>query len=233
MRYTAVFIILMLLSIVNSPYQDKNFSPIIYGFEKSGIKLEKYNISGQVSFKAEDSSIADTANKILKTIKLYIDNSQMVMDNTTDGIIYFGKYSDGHITVTLRFYEESDECAAIIDVEQKSDLSSCVELRNMIEASLENLGEKPEIKLCITGYKEGKDDSRNVRLENIIKSTGADCVEQIQDNNLTSISGYSSKIEDSILCDGRKINVNTASRYDSYNDKTVFLVASPLIDIEY
>lgn len=58
-------------------------------------------------------------------------------------------------------------------------------------------------------------------------------VEGMEDENIISVSAYSSKLKEYIKLGSEKINLNVAIRYSSFDDKTYIWVATPIIAIEY
>jgi len=58
-------------------------------------------------------------------------------------------------------------------------------------------------------------------------------VEGITEENLISISAYSPRVKSSILVNEKRVNINLAMRYNSYEDKTYIWLATPVITTEY
>ncbi len=94
---------------------------------------------------------------------------------------------------------------------------------------------KPKSNSCITGCFEGKlgYEKLNEISRKILKVAGAKKVNGISDNNLISVSAYSPLIGNTLKIDGKKVNMNLAIRYNSYENKTYIWLASPVITIEY
>ncbi|NLD46497.1 MAG: YwmB family TATA-box binding protein [Clostridiaceae bacterium] len=94
---------------------------------------------------------------------------------------------------------------------------------------------KPKINSCITGFFDGRlgYEALNVISRQILKNASARKVNGISDNNLISVSAYSPFIDDNLKVDGKKVNMNLAIRYNSYEDRTYIWLASPVIAVEY
>lgn len=94
---------------------------------------------------------------------------------------------------------------------------------------------KPRISSCITGFFEGKlgYEALNIISRQILKKASARKVNGVSDNNLISVSAHSPFIDDSLMVDGKKVNMNLAIRYNSYEDRTYIWLASPVITVEY
>ena len=67
----------------------------------------------------------------------------------------------------------------------------------------------------------------------ILTETGAKRIEGIKDRNYISVSAYSPYIQEFIQVRGKRVNLNLAARYNSYEDKTYIWLATPVITTEY
>lgn len=94
---------------------------------------------------------------------------------------------------------------------------------------------KPEFNFCIVGNFNGQLDylSLNDICLKLLEKANARSVEGIRDGNMISVSAYSPIIKESISANGRKVNLNLAIRYNSYEDKTYIWLATPVITREY
>ena len=100
---------------------------------------------------------------------------------------------------------------------------------------LDKYGIRSGINMCITGYYEGERGERELNkvIKKVLCSMDAKGISSIWDSGLTSICAYSPAIDNTLLLDGKKINMNLATRYNSYENKTYIWVAIPVIMIEY
>ncbi|HHV30159.1 YwmB family TATA-box binding protein [Acetivibrio mesophilus] len=92
-----------------------------------------------------------------------------------------------------------------------------------------------ELNICITGYFDGKMDYEdlNKMSKKILKSAGAKKVNGIAEKNLISVSAFAPGIDNSIMVNGERVNMNIAIRYNSYENKTYIWLATPVITVEY
>lgn len=100
---------------------------------------------------------------------------------------------------------------------------------------LRSYGVEPEVNISITGcIKEHLSESEVEQLcSRVFKSISADKVEGISDDGLISVSAFSPSIREAIRFNGKRVNVNLASRYNSYEGKTYIWLATPVIMTEY
>lgn len=93
----------------------------------------------------------------------------------------------------------------------------------------------PEINISITGCLDGKLGKEELDLiyKKAFETIDAARVEGIDEGGLTSISAFSPSIRDSVRVNGKRININMAARYNSYEGKTYIWLATPVITTEY
>lgn len=93
----------------------------------------------------------------------------------------------------------------------------------------------PAVNISITGSLDGKLEEGDLdRLyKKVFKTIGADEVEGIDEAGLISVSAFSPSIRDSVRVNGKRININMAARYNSYEGKTYIWLATPVITTEY
>lgn len=94
---------------------------------------------------------------------------------------------------------------------------------------------EPEVSISITGSLEGQLLEKEVEklCGRVFDSISADKVEGINDDGLISISAFSPSIKEAVRVNGRRVNVNLASRYNSFEGKTYIWLATPVIMTEY
>lgn len=99
----------------------------------------------------------------------------------------------------------------------------------------EELGAKPEVNLSITGSMEGKLTEGEIEglCGKALDSIHADIIEGTKSNELVSITAFSPSIKSAVLVNGKRVNVNIAARYNSYEGKTYIWLATPVIVTEY
>lgn len=104
-----------------------------------------------------------------------------------------------------------------------------------ITNALKHYDVEPEVNISITGCLKGNLPEKEVEelCNRVFDSINADKVEGINEDGLISVSAFSPSISDTIRVNGRRVNVNLASRYNSYEGKTYIWLATPVITTEY
>ncbi len=127
---------------------------------------------------------------------------------------------DGWMTVSL------------VNTSQRQKLE---EAAAKLETEVKKYCKSTSVNICVTGSMEGTLDGREVDsiCGRILESAGASKVEGLKDEGLVSISAFSPSIGSNVKVDGKRINLNVAVRYNSYEGKTYIWLASPVITTEY
>lgn len=116
---------------------------------------------------------------------------------------------------------------------QKTQLT---DIRKQVELLFKKRGIKaPQVNSCITGNFDGKMENSKLNevCVRVFKDAKAKKVEGLVEEKLISVSGYSPAIGNSILVNGKEVNMNLAIRYNSYEKKTYIWLATPVITTEY
>ena len=128
--------------------------------------------------------------------------------------------------------EYKDVMISLTDTSQRPEIASSAAA---LAEAIKSYGMDPEVNICITGSLEGNlnENELEVVCEKIFKSAGADKVEGMQENGMISVSTFSPAIGEAIRVNGRKVNLNVAVRYNSYEGRTYIWLATPVITTEY
>ena len=152
------------------------------------------------------------------------------MNGTTEDnrIISISVQSNGQNSYTT-------ERTIYINVSQDIAYSGLEKIRGDVLFIFEKHHIKPKVNSCITGYYSGflSLSQLNEACRNALNGVGAVEVEGINERNMISVAAYSPYIKDYIRVNGKKVNINVALRYNSYEDKTYIWLATPVITTEY
>lgn len=88
---------------------------------------------------------------------------------------------------------------------------------------------------CIIGTYNGRleEDEMGKKTRIALNAVKAKTIEGIATEEMSSISAFSSQLEGYVLSNDKKVNLQVALRYSSYDDKTYIWIGTPLIPIEY
>lgn len=104
-----------------------------------------------------------------------------------------------------------------------------------IQDSLDKYGIEYDTNISLTGSVDGRleEDELKELYIRAFKTIGADRVEGINDNGLVSVSAFSPSISEAVRVNGKRVNINMAARYNSYEGRTYIWLATPVITTEY
>ncbi|MDD3839538.1 MAG: YwmB family TATA-box binding protein [Clostridia bacterium] len=132
-------------------------------------------------------------------------------------------------------HESDSETYMLVDVVQNNSYNYIIDIENKILDLYQAFDIQPESTACIIGALQAKADDEQIdqiyrKVFNNLKIENVDAVES---GGAFSVTGYTPLIEDSIVLGDHKVNINMACRYNSFEDKTYILLATPLICVEY
>ncbi len=121
---------------------------------------------------------------------------------------------------------------SLVDTSPRPELSKSIE---GIEYALEYYNVAHEANISITGSLNGQMEEREIEkvYKRVFESIKADKVEGMNGDGLISVSAFSPAIKEAISVNGKRVNVNMASRYNSYEERTYIWLATPVITTEY
>ncbi|VBB08908.1 Hypothetical protein LUCI_4191 [Lucifera butyrica] len=128
------------------------------------------------------------------------------------------------------------ELYLVVNIDSTPDSSHNFSLwRKKIITIIEQEGGVAHISTCLVGWLDGKleKDEMRKRLQQAFNAADATMLDQMEYENLVSSSGYAPSIADSLQAGSKKINLNLAMRYSSYDNRTYAIVGSPIITREY
>lgn len=130
---------------------------------------------------------------------------------------------------------DKDRCYVTLYIVNSSATTILPAIKSRITNLLHQYGVKTGINTCFTGRYPGRlnNNEMNEICAGIFKRTEARKIDGIRENNLISVSAYSKTMGESVVVDGKRVNLNFAARYNSYEDKTYIWLATPLITTEY
>ena len=123
----------------------------------------------------------------------------------------------------------------IVELNLRQDINSSLYYKNIIEDIFKDKNIKYNVTLNIVGEKEGKLTSQEqiTMINKILEEINAKKQEVFETEKIYSVYGYSRGIDNYILSNKKKVNIDIAlSNYDKEN-KTKIYVASPLITVDY
>ncbi|HHW32072.1 MAG TPA: YwmB family TATA-box binding protein [Clostridiaceae bacterium] len=193
---------------------------------------DQYNSVEELEYLAEKlSNEIGMANKNFSYNKNLSSNLIHILD--IEGYI-----NDCRTTVSINLEKTQDnpvERHISISIVNNGEHLNIEEITKTVQAVLKKYEIEYKVNICITGSFEGKLSNSELAeiCDSILSRANARKVEEMETSNMISISAYSPNIGYSIEAAGKKVNINLAVRYNSYENRTYIWLASPVIEIEY
>jgi hypothetical protein len=137
---------------------------------------------------------------------------------------------------SMKFQEQPPQTVLVIRVDRETnelgDYSRNIE---QVRETAKQAHAVPQISTCIKGLRTDRMEGGEsyALVQKVFQKVKAKEMEGVRSDLVTSISGYSPLTKDYITTDGKKINLQVAVHYDTYQKKTRVLVGSPVVTIEY
>ncbi|KAB3539698.1 hypothetical protein F8154_00665 [Alkaliphilus pronyensis] len=176
-----------------------------------------------------------------ETLQKYDDNTIIVRVNseigynqiTATAIDDIGKAT----TIILYSVDTSSikESYIIIDIVHNKGYKDIVETNNISNEVLSKYGDDIENTMSIVGCYLGKKffENSSVILDDIGSFLNAKKIENVSDISYNSTTLYSPMLTKAISYQNKKVNLQLATRYNEYEDKTYLWIATPLIVSTY
>lgn len=241
-----ILIILFTIGYVRLYYREGSSSDVIQkAFKASGANLlsSEFYVWAKAGSEYHDfdelTKLADNLAADMNIVKNDLYSRRLISNDFIDKMVIIATTEQGNMINICAQSERNSGSTnqSYITVSVTKD-SPELKLNDTYESLLDVLNKykiEPKINTCVTGYFEGKLDYNTLNRvsRQIFNDAKAKKVNGITDNNLISVSAYSPGIEKSILINGKRVNMNLAIRYNSYEDKTYIWLATPVITVEY
>lgn len=131
--------------------------------------------------------------------------------------------------------DKGGESYVIMDVSIDSSTAELVAEKQRLESYFEAKDVKPKVSSCVIGIYDGKltESEMRTKIADAMNSVKAKEVEGLASEDLNSISAFSGNINSFVMSNNKKVNMQIAMRYSSYDGKTYIWIGSPLIHVEY
>ncbi|MDF2592039.1 MAG: hypothetical protein K0S75_1505 [Clostridia bacterium] len=131
--------------------------------------------------------------------------------------------------------DKGGETYVVMDVSIDSSTNELVAEKLRLENYFASKNVKSKISSCVIGVYDGKltDSEMRTKIADAMSSVKAKQVEGLNSEDLNSISAFSGNINSFVMSNNKKVNMQIAMRYSSYDGKTYIWIGSPLIHVEY
>lgn len=185
-----------------------------------------------------EESIENIVQQYLRNLGADIAKANKIQNGVTDGLnTKYEVLINENVEVEINTITDNEHDSGYLNIKIVQYLND--EKQNRYKKCLrdisKNNGLKYKISTTIMGYFTGKlkDTQIDSVYRKLLKEANATTVETVKDNGLVSITAYSPELKDYIKIGNKKVNLNFAARYNSYEKRTYVWIANPVIITEY
>ena len=150
--------------------------------------------------------------------------------------IYGYDKSKNAVSVVLTSYSyedigESETNLFINLIKQEKNL----DISGIINSVYNKYGKPVDNTTCVIGTVEGRLDRHSLKenIQDTLKRYKGKIIEKYEDDDLISYTGFTPYIKHSMYSGEKRVNLNLAIRYNKYENKTYFWIATPIIATGY
>ncbi len=216
--------------------------PLRRAFQVSGAAPYELNVQGWARINNEYLTFDKLGQVVLKTKTALGIKDKFTRETTRQqdmrGITAIKELSPGEYVLVIAQTVKAGtrgETYLIITLSRGGNFNTLPTYREKISRVFREFKKPPRISTWLTGTLEGKLSPAEGKrlLKNMFAAAGVHHLDGISSENIVSLSGYSSLIDDYVTVGRRKVNLNIALRYHVNDGKTYVYLGSPLLDGEY
>lgn len=234
------------IDIVNSNIGEIQYLPEIKAFMETGMEFETFQVNGWAKINEEfidNEALKEMAMTIWAGLKMK-GSIELVDTGDERYHIVNGSYTDKErfvVDIILHSVNYGEDFSsrmatyAVINIDSIEDPKNVKIYKEDFIKILENLGGKATITTCITGSLDGKlyGDKLEETINTMLKKLDSKVVERVFDEYYISITAYSPLVDERIIIGNDVININIATRYDSFTERTYLWLGVPIIATQY
>lgn len=215
---------------------------LITSFESTGAEVLESTISCWAKLNDKFLTITEIEAEMAKIIeRINTDKTTTVKNVESDDLLNKIVLSSlkgnksYNIAIESAKQDAGGETYIVIDVSMDKSCKDLITERQNIANALQLDGSSVNFSSCIIGTYKGKLEKRDADRKSrvALQSINAKKVEGIENEELKSISAFSSSVGGYIMSEQARVNVQLAMRYSSYDDKTYIWIGTPLIPMGY
>ncbi|BCJ87739.1 YwmB family TATA-box binding protein [Effusibacillus dendaii] len=216
---------------------------LIRAFQISGAKLEGYEVHNWsiLNDKVMDmGQLAEMADRLNKTIQIQDSVAEQREDSEKRTYQINGNWGGQTQTslllTSIKIKNQKPSTVMVIKIKGETnrlqDIGQSVE---KVKNTVNRIGATAHISTCIKGFFNDRieTNNRDMLVQQVFAAVQASEIEGIHTQSLTSVSGRSYLVKDTITTGKQQMNLQIAVYPDEYRNETRFLIGSPIITIEY
>ncbi|MBP2629054.1 MAG: hypothetical protein H6Q68_3765 [Firmicutes bacterium] len=222
--------------------------PLNSAMQATGAHLQEYSINAWVkvpSSHLSDQELQNIVEQVMKELEMNEENYEIVHQQRNKQRIVRAEFirPDYHAVAVAQVVpakenglEEEEEAYLVVNLESIiGEPISIIALQEKMNGIAKKIGDSPRISTCLIGWLDGKlmdGESQNL-LKSAFSAIDGVIVDELDQEQYVSVTGFSPVITDYLQVGGKKININMAVRYSQYDNRTYLIIGSPIITREY
>ncbi|MBQ2275036.1 MAG: YwmB family TATA-box binding protein [Lachnospiraceae bacterium] len=200
-------------------------------------KLKQYGLLKQefTSKYQKETFLKEAAQRLGITEGYTMKNSsQQEVDKTQ--LSMKGKYADTILQISsTKSEQEEEKNFFIVQIDLKENIGDIFYYKEKVEDLLKAYHIKKSPQLSISGRVSGElsRKEKDAFVKDLLKELKGKIVIQHKQEELYTVYGYTKKIKNYTMVNGKKINFNIAFSYDEEKEETCLYLASPILSIDY
>ncbi len=220
--------------------------PLPAAMKATGAQLEEYSINAWVKLPEDhysDEELEKVVGEVMEQLAVEFKRDEMIHQQRNKNRIVKAEYirSGDHLVVMAQVVPSPqnsarEEAYLVINMESlTTEYNSMILLQEKINKIVKKIGDSPRISTCLIGWLDGKlmDGESESMLKSAIRAIDGVIVDELQQKQYVSVTGFSSAMQEYLQVGNKKININIAIRYSQYDNRTYVMIGSPIITREY
>ncbi|HYF84404.1 MAG TPA: YwmB family TATA-box binding protein [Clostridia bacterium] len=215
---------------------------LITSFESTGAEVLESTISCWTKLNDKFLTTKQIEAEMAKIVKRINPDKATAVKNLESSdqlnkIVFYGSKGNKAYNIAIESAKQGagGETYIVADASMDKSYRDLAAERQNIANAIQVDEDSINFSSCIIGTYKGKLEERDAEKKSRIalQSINARKVEGIENEELKSISAFSSSVGGYIMSNQARVNVQLAIRYSSYDDKTYIWIGTPLIPMGY
>lgn len=215
---------------------DRSQRPLEAAFAAGGADFAKWYLAGWGTLASENVT-EDDLEKIGKDVcrELGVEITGSIGQQGQEGASLLLTGMKGMNQYEILLQKLPTETYLIVNIDSVVGEGEMGGEEDLLRAVLQRYVAEPDISAMIKGYLPEKYTERKGKkmLTKMIEATNGIVVERTIESGYMSFTGFSERMEQSVLVGTDKVNLQCALSYDEIQGKTLVYLATPLIFAEY
>ena len=150
-----------------------------------------------------------------------------------------GKNADTTIKVVtiqtdMGIYYQSEQYVDV-NIDLGNEIEGVLNCRDLVEDVFETKGIKGNVTVNLQGKMPGvlSYSEKNSITNALLKELNATIISENRGNDLFTVYAYSDNVEGSVICGGKKVNINISEDYNEIENMTIIYLSTPLNNLDY